>query len=129
MPSRLVNRNVTVSGHRTSMRLEPELWDALAEIAAREGRTVNEICTEVDGRRRESTLTGAIRVFIVTYFRAWAQQSEGGTETKPPRTRPDRTRNPAPRRRGGSPPSGSCSSHAKPGKASTLGIGTPPLIL
>jgi len=111
------------------MRLEPELWDALADIADREGRTVNEICTEVDGRRRKSTLTGAIRVFIVTYFRALAQQSEGGTETEPPRARSDRARTPASRRRGGSTPSGTCSPHTKPGTTSTLGVGTPPIIL
>jgi predicted DNA-binding ribbon-helix-helix protein len=28
--SRLVNRNVVAGTGRTSMRLEPELWDALA---------------------------------------------------------------------------------------------------
>ena len=30
--SRLINRNVVAERGRTSMRLEPELWDALAEI-------------------------------------------------------------------------------------------------
>ncbi|MBV8397624.1 MAG: ribbon-helix-helix domain-containing protein, partial [Acetobacteraceae bacterium] len=30
--SRLVNRNVVAGRGRTSMRLEPELWDALYEI-------------------------------------------------------------------------------------------------
>ncbi|MHA1112944.1 MAG: ribbon-helix-helix domain-containing protein [Alphaproteobacteria bacterium] len=83
MTSTLVNRNVTVSGRRTSMRLEPELWDALAEIAGHEGRTINEICTQVDRRRRESTLTAAIRVFIVAYFRARAHQSEADDTIEP----------------------------------------------
>ncbi len=35
-PSSLISRNVTVAGHRTSMRLEPAMWDALGEICRRE---------------------------------------------------------------------------------------------
>ncbi len=68
----LVSRNVTVSGHRTSLRLEPMMWDALEEICAREDRTIHQVCTAVNERRHESTLTAAIRVFILAYFRAAA---------------------------------------------------------
>ncbi|HSR71382.1 MAG TPA: ribbon-helix-helix domain-containing protein, partial [Kiloniellales bacterium] len=35
-PSSLVNRNVFVGKRRTSLRLEPAMWDALAEICRRE---------------------------------------------------------------------------------------------
>ncbi|MBY0429635.1 MAG: ribbon-helix-helix domain-containing protein [Rhodospirillales bacterium] len=73
MGSALINRNVIVSGHRTSMRLEPSMWDALEEICGRERLTVHEICTLVEARRRqECGLTAAIRVFILSYFRAAA---------------------------------------------------------
>ncbi|MGI4976341.1 MAG: ribbon-helix-helix domain-containing protein, partial [Janthinobacterium lividum] len=34
--SRLVNRNINATAGRTSMRLEPEFWDALREICQRE---------------------------------------------------------------------------------------------
>ena len=34
--SRLINRNIVAERGRTSMRLEPELWDMLAEICERE---------------------------------------------------------------------------------------------
>ena len=67
--SSLINRNVTVAGRRTSVRLESAMWDALSEIARREGRTINEICTRVDKRRKESTLTSGLRVYILNYFR------------------------------------------------------------
>lgn len=30
--STLVSRNVVISGRRTSVRLEPEMWDGLREI-------------------------------------------------------------------------------------------------
>ena len=63
MKSSLVSRNVTISGHRTSIRLEPEMWAALQEIARREDRTLNAICTAVNDRKGpDGSLTAAIRV-------------------------------------------------------------------
>jgi predicted DNA-binding ribbon-helix-helix protein len=70
--STLVSRNVTLFDRRTSMRLEPAMWDALEEISRREGRTIHDICSMVDLQRRESSLTAALRVFIVAYFRSAA---------------------------------------------------------
>lgn len=67
--STLINRNIVVAGHRTSMRLEPEMWDALTEICAREKCSVKEICTLIDSSRGSSSLTSAVRVFILAYFR------------------------------------------------------------
>ena len=69
MGSSLVNRNIVVNGHRTSVRLEPQMWDALAEIARREGCTVHEICLKADRSRHQSTLTAGLRVYILSYFR------------------------------------------------------------
>ena len=76
--STLVNRNVTVAGRRTSLRLEPAMWDALEDVARREGSTVHQICALVDARRRESSLTAAIRVFILGYYRAAATEDGHG---------------------------------------------------
>lgn len=72
----LVSRNVTVGGRRTSLRLEPEMWDALDEIAEREAVTLSEICTRIDRARRHgaSSLTAAVRVFVLSYFRAAATE-------------------------------------------------------
>jgi predicted DNA-binding ribbon-helix-helix protein len=67
--STLVNRNVTIQGRRTSLRLEPAMWDALHEIAQRESTSVHELCTKVELDRQESTLTAAIRVYILGYYR------------------------------------------------------------
>lgn len=72
--STLVNRNVTIRGRRTSLRLEPAMWDALHEVAQREGASVHDICSRVEFSRQESTLTAAIRVFILAYFREAATE-------------------------------------------------------
>ena len=69
MNSSLQSRNVMVSGKRTSMRLEPEMWEGLFDIARHEKISVNAICSEVDRTRCQSSLTSAVRVFIVSYYR------------------------------------------------------------
>lgn len=74
--SSLINRNVIAQGRRTSIRLEPQMWNALREIAAREKMTVNELCTLIDQNpRRPSSLTSAIRLFIMMYFKAAATEA------------------------------------------------------
>ncbi len=69
--STLVSRNVTILGRRTSVRLEPEMWTALHEIAKREGCKIHDICSLVHIRKnRDTSLTASIRVFVMLYFRA-----------------------------------------------------------
>lgn len=71
----LISRNITVLGHRTSIRLEPEMWKALKEISTREKCSIHDLCTVVSIRKNENTsLTAAIRVFIMLYFRSAATE-------------------------------------------------------
>ena len=74
--STLVSRNVNLQDRRTSVRLEPAMWEALDEICRREGRNINDLCGLIDRQRRESKLTAAIRVFVMAYYRA-ASTDEG----------------------------------------------------
>ena len=71
-PSSLVIHNVVVGGHRTSVRLEPVMWDALQDIARRLRVTVHGLVTHIDRERSASSLTAAIRVYIVDFYRAAA---------------------------------------------------------
>jgi predicted DNA-binding ribbon-helix-helix protein len=70
--SSLVIRNIVVGGHRTSVRLEPLMWDALHDIMQRLGATMHDLVTEIDRERTASSLTAAIRVYIVDFYRAAA---------------------------------------------------------
>ena len=75
--SSLVSKNVTVDGRRTSIRLEPEMWLALNEISLRERCTMHDLCDLVYKRKdKKSSLTAAIRVFLMLYYRA-ATTEEG----------------------------------------------------
>ena len=69
-PSSLPIRNVVVAGHRTSVRLEPLMWESLRDIARRRGVGINELVTEVAQRRDGLGLTAAIRVYIVEFYRS-----------------------------------------------------------
>ncbi|MCK5385175.1 MAG: ribbon-helix-helix domain-containing protein [Alphaproteobacteria bacterium] len=71
--SSLISRNVTIFGRRTSVRLEPEMWTALNDIADREKCSVHDICSLVYVRKSSLTsLTAAIRVFLMLYYKAAA---------------------------------------------------------
>jgi predicted DNA-binding ribbon-helix-helix protein len=73
--STLISRNVVVSGSRTSVRLEPEMWDGLREICQRERSTLHQVCTSVSLQKLDATsLTAAIRVFVMRYFRVAATE-------------------------------------------------------
>ena len=58
----------------TSIRLEAQMWQCLQEVAHREGKSIQELLTEINQRRRESTLTAAIRVYVVRYFQEAATE-------------------------------------------------------
>lgn len=59
-----MKRSVLIAGHRTSISLEPEFWEALKTLAAGRGRSVNDLVTEID-RERATNLSSAIRVYIL----------------------------------------------------------------
>ncbi len=84
--SRLVNRNITAGAGRTSMRLEPEVWDALREICLREGLELRELIKQVEQTAAPGGRTSAVRVHVLQYFRAAAThdghvQAGHGTKT------------------------------------------------
>lgn len=69
--SSLISKNITIFNRRTSVRLEPEMWDALKDISVREQCTVHDICSLVYVRKgKDTSLTAAIRVFLMLYYRS-----------------------------------------------------------
>lgn len=70
MSDRPEKRSITLQGHRTSVSLETEFWQALQEIAAAEGRPVAALAAEVDMRRAADTgLATALRLHVLRHFR------------------------------------------------------------
>ena len=80
MLSKLKSKNVTVNGRRTSMRLEEEMWSALDSIAKRKKTSVNHICSRAEQYQGAASLTSAVRVFVLLYFRRMSRIGDLGTE-------------------------------------------------
>lgn len=71
MPShRPIKRSLTLHGHRTSVSLEAEFWDAFRSIADEKHMALNALAVEVDdGRSGDEGLASAIRVFVLRHYR------------------------------------------------------------
>ena len=59
----LDKRSFTLSGHRTSIALEPEFWVALTSTASAEGRSLAALVAVLDAAREPGTpLASSLRV-------------------------------------------------------------------
>jgi predicted DNA-binding ribbon-helix-helix protein len=59
----LVKRSFSLAGHRTSVALEPEFWDALTALATRRAQTLAALVVSIDAERTpERPLASALRV-------------------------------------------------------------------
>jgi predicted DNA-binding ribbon-helix-helix protein len=71
MSGRPVKRSLTLKGHRTSVSLEDEFWQAFRDIAKSKDMPINALAAEIDvNRDPEIGLASAIRVFILNWYRA-----------------------------------------------------------
>ncbi len=70
-PARPVKHSLTLRGHRTSVSLEAEFWQAFRDIAAQTDMTINALAIEIDeSRETDIGLASAIRVFVLNHYRA-----------------------------------------------------------
>lgn len=67
----LETHNVMIEERRTSIRLEPELWKCLKDIADEQFLTLQEVCTAIHLGHGASSYTAAVRLFILLYY--WEQ--------------------------------------------------------
>lgn len=67
--TRPVKRSFSLKGHQTSISLEAPFWDALKEAADREGKSLAGLVAEIDEARGNAGLSGAVRIWILDYYR------------------------------------------------------------
>lgn len=71
MSGRPVKHSLTLRGHRTSVSLEAAFWQAFRDIAEAEGKTLNALAAEIDGKREADVgLASAIRVYVLQSLQA-----------------------------------------------------------
>ena len=62
----LVKRSFTLAGHRTSIALEPEFWEALETIAAAQTLSLVNLISEIDSNRSaDRPLASMLRVHVL----------------------------------------------------------------
>jgi predicted DNA-binding ribbon-helix-helix protein len=79
--TRPLKRSLAIRGHRTSVSLEPEFWDALRSVASERSESVAALIGRIDEARDRNNrtptnldgLSSRIRVFLLKHF----QQASG----------------------------------------------------
>jgi predicted DNA-binding ribbon-helix-helix protein len=58
-----------VGGHKTSVSLEDDFWDALKEIAREHRVTLSDLVGSLDEQRQHGNLSSALRLFVLNHYR------------------------------------------------------------
>ena len=66
----MVKRSLTLAGHRTSLSLEAEFWEALRQEAVRRNTSLAAVVAEIDRDRGSRNLSSAVRVWLLAIERA-----------------------------------------------------------
>ena len=71
MTSRPQKHSVTLQGHRTSVSLEPEFWQAFRDISVEKNISINALASEIDVSRDPGIgLASAIRLYVLRHYQA-----------------------------------------------------------
>jgi predicted DNA-binding ribbon-helix-helix protein len=74
----VVKRSIVIAGHRTSVSLEDDFWIGLKEIGREHKMTLSSLITDIKGRRLDTNLSSAVRLFVLRHFRSKISQTFPG---------------------------------------------------
>jgi predicted DNA-binding ribbon-helix-helix protein len=66
--SQILNRTITLKGHKTGVSLEEAFWTALKEIAATKNVRVATLAETIDSTRGNINLSSAIRLYVLDFY-------------------------------------------------------------
>lgn len=67
-------RSITIAGHRTSISIEEPFWEALKDIAVRDGKSLAALVAAIDTERpTDVNLSSAIRLAVLGHYRGTAR--------------------------------------------------------
>jgi len=72
-----VKRSITIAGHRTSVSIEDDFWQALGESATARGMSITALIAAIDEARGEANLSSAIRSHVLGWYRERASAGGG----------------------------------------------------
>ena len=62
-------KSIRLSGHNTSLALEKEFWESMAEIAAAQSMTLVDFIAYQDCHRKDINLASHLRVYALNYYK------------------------------------------------------------
>jgi predicted DNA-binding ribbon-helix-helix protein len=66
---RPIKRSLTIAGHRTAVSLEEPFWEGLRRAASDRDVPIARLVAAIDATRGKTSLSSAIRVFVLDYHR------------------------------------------------------------
>jgi predicted DNA-binding ribbon-helix-helix protein len=63
-------RSLSISGHRTSIALEPEFWAALEQMASEQQLPMAALIRQIDQDRATTNLSSASRLAVLRWYQA-----------------------------------------------------------
>jgi predicted DNA-binding ribbon-helix-helix protein len=76
-------RSAYIDGHKTSISLENEFWDALREIARQKMLSTSALIATIAKSKNRNNLSSAIRVFVLNHFRMSNGLTASSQEVRP----------------------------------------------
>jgi predicted DNA-binding ribbon-helix-helix protein len=80
--SLVIKRSIVVGGHKTSVSLEDDFWDALKEIAREHRVTLSDLVGSLDEQRQHRNLSSTLRLYVLNHYRQ--QKPAEAAETSHP---------------------------------------------
>jgi predicted DNA-binding ribbon-helix-helix protein len=69
LQSLVLKRSTIIDGHRTSVSLEDDFWNALKDIAYKRSETLSDLIASIDHNREFANLSSALRVFVLEFYK------------------------------------------------------------
>jgi predicted DNA-binding ribbon-helix-helix protein len=74
--SLVIKRSIVVGGHKTSVSLEDDFWDALRQIAHEHRVTLSDLVGSIDSGREHGNLSSTVRLFVLKHYRRRVEAEE-----------------------------------------------------
>jgi predicted DNA-binding ribbon-helix-helix protein len=71
--SAIVKHSVAIQGHKTSVSLENDFWNALRRIAENECISLSALVARIDTGRRRANLSSALRLYVLSEAKRTAE--------------------------------------------------------
>jgi predicted DNA-binding ribbon-helix-helix protein len=69
MKSSVTKHSTVIAGHKTSVSLEDDFWEALHTIADQRHETLSHLIASIDDSRQHANLSSALRLYVLEFYR------------------------------------------------------------